>query len=79
MTSANVIAQRGRDSEASITAVFPPTMIGAKTETGPSNDISSGAIAATTPTGSRKEKLKYGMATGFTRLNTWIYLSAHPA
>ena len=57
ITSAKEMAQ-GISSEARITAVFPPTIVGAIKEIIPNNGFSFGAIMETTPVGSRVEKLK---------------------
>src|SRR5688572_8541369 len=77
-TSAKVTAQSGFFSLASTTQVFPPAITGAITDTSPSNAFDCGAIMLTTPIGSGTEKLKCGVATGFTALNTCWYLSHQP-
>src|SRR6185295_1868258 len=79
ITSAKLTAHRGFVSEARITQVFPPAMIGEIVETNPTREFSCGAIAATTPVDSGTEKLKCEEATGFTVPNICWYLSHQPA
>src|ERR1700750_1221312 len=67
-TSAKVTEHIGLVSEARTTHVFPPAITGAITETKPSNESFCGAMTDTTPVGSGTEKLKWGLATGFTAL-----------
>src|SRR6185503_14772311 len=78
-TSVNVIAGRGRDSEARTTTAFPATSGGASRETRPKSDDVSGATTPTTPVGSGIVKLKKSDATGFEEPRTWAILSAQPA
>src|SRR4030095_1953781 len=78
-TSAKLTAHNGFLSEARMTQVFPPAIIGAIVEINPIKEFSWGAIAATTPVGSGTEKLKCEEATGFTVPNICWYLSHQPA
>src|SRR6218665_569922 len=77
-TSANVMAHRGKCSDAKTTHVFPPAITGRIIETKPIKLFVCGAIIPTTPVGSKVEKLKCELATGFTELNTCVYLSHQP-
>src|SRR6185295_9116235 len=79
ITSAKPTAHKGFVSEARMTHVFPPAIMGAIAETNPTRELSWEAIAATTPVGSGTEKLKCEEATGFTVPNICWYLSHHPA
>src|SRR4051812_29771819 len=78
-TSENVTAGSGRSWDETTTQVLPDTMIGATTDTSPSNEDCCGARTATTPVGSGVERLKYGPETGFALPTTWVSLSAQPA
>src|SRR5580765_5004092 len=78
-TSPSSTAASGRVSEATTTAVLPPTSTGASRDVRPSSGGSSGATTATTPVGSGNVKLKYGPATGFDPPSTCASLSAQPA
>src|SRR5919201_1011061 len=77
--SASSIAASGRLSEATTTAVLPPTIAGASRETSPSSGGSSGAKVPTTPVGSGMVKLKYGAATACAPPSTCDSLAALPA
>src|SRR5213592_2968664 len=77
--SESSIAASGLVSDATTTAVLPPTITGASRETSPSSAGSSGARTPTTPVGSGIVKLKYGAATGFAPPSTCGSLSAQPA
>src|SRR5579863_1101252 len=78
-TSDRVTAGSGPRSLVRATAVLPVTIAGATTETKPSRLAASGAMTATTPVGSGREKLKYGPATGLDAPRTWAILSDQPA
>src|ERR1700739_1625601 len=78
-TSVRETAGSGQRSLARATTVLPVTTAGATTETKPSRLEASGAITATTPVGSGREKLKNGPATGLAAPRTWAILSAQPA
>src|SRR5829696_8284870 len=79
IASASSTDASGSRSEASTTAVLPPTITGASRATMPSSAGPSGASTPTTPVGSGMVKLKYGAATGFAEPKTCAYLSAQPA
>src|SRR5215204_1594032 len=79
IASASSIDASGSGSDASTTAVLPPTITGASRATRPSSAGCSGAMTPTTPVGSGTVKLKYGAATGFDEPSTCAYLSAQPA
>ncbi len=79
IASASSIAASGCVSDASTTALLPPTSTGAIRETSPSSGGSSGTTTATTPVGSGSVKLKYGPATGFDAPRICASLSDQPA
>src|SRR6201989_2593333 len=77
-TSDSDTAGSGQRSLATATTVWPLTAAGATTETKPSRLDACGAITATTPVGSGREKLKYGPATGVAPPGTTDGLAPQP-